>query len=149
MRGTSPIDDIGDDRLKAVLDAGMRVTTLADADLGSADVIFVCVPTPITAAQDPDLTPDLTAATFICKHLQPGQLVVLQVSGLVAGRHFDLAFAPARVNLVDPDSSSKGVPRLVGATTPEATESRGPGARAHQTTSSGCPHLMPPSVPSC
>ncbi len=37
---------------------------------------------------------------------------------------FDLAFAPERVNPGDPASASKGVPRLVGATTPEATQAR-------------------------
>ena len=39
----------------------------------------------------------------------------------MAGRDFDLAFAPERVNPGDPASASKDVPRLVGATTPAAT----------------------------
>jgi UDP-N-acetyl-D-glucosamine dehydrogenase len=42
-------------------------------------------------------------------------------TGLLAGRDFDLAFAPERVNPGDPASASKDVPRLVGGTTPEAT----------------------------
>ncbi|MEA2653509.1 MAG: UDP-N-acetyl-D-glucosamine dehydrogenase [Chloroflexota bacterium] len=46
---------------------------------------------------------------------------VIEASGLRAGTDFDLAFAPERVNPGDPLSASKGVPRLVGATTPEAT----------------------------
>ena len=137
--GSSPIDDIDDARLKTALDRGLQVTGSADSDLPSADIVFVCVPTPITATKDPDLTPVLTAASFIRDNLQPGQLVVLQSttfpgttagpfrgvlegSGLVAGDDFDLAFAPERVNPGDPASSSKDVPRLVGATTPEATE---------------------------
>jgi UDP-N-acetyl-D-glucosamine dehydrogenase len=45
----------------------------------------------------------------------------LERSGLVAGRDFDLAFAPERVNPGDPASASKGVPRLVGATTAAGT----------------------------
>ena len=40
----------------------------------------------------------------------------------MAGRDFDLAFAPERVNPGDPGSSTASVPRLVGAATPEATE---------------------------
>jgi UDP-N-acetyl-D-glucosamine dehydrogenase len=39
----------------------------------------------------------------------------------VAGRDFDLAYAPERVNPGDPASSGRGVPRLVGGTTPSAT----------------------------
>ncbi len=137
--GTSPIDDIEDSRLQAALQTGLKVSEVGGASVASADIIFVCVPTPITAAKDPDLTPVLTAASSIRDELRPGQLVVLQSTtypgtttgpfrevlesgGLVAGSDFDLAFAPERVNPGDPGSSSPDVPRLVGAMTPEATE---------------------------
>ncbi len=137
--GSSPIDDITDDRLVAALGSGLRVVTPEAAGLAEADVIFVCVPTPITKSKDPDLAPVLSAASMIREHLRAGQLVVLQSttfpgtttgpfrlelerSGLVAGTDFDLAFAPERVNPGDPASASKTVPRLVGATTPAATK---------------------------
>jgi len=136
--GRSPIDDIGDERLRAALERGLRVVATAESELDVADVVFVCVPTPITKSKDPDLGPVLAAATLIREHLRPGQLIVLQSttfpgttngpfraelerSGLVAGRDFDLAFAPERVNPGDPASASKGVPRLVGATSAAAT----------------------------
>jgi len=110
-----------------------------EAGLADADVIIVCVPTPITKSKDPDLAPVLSAASLIREHLRAGQLVILQSttfpgtttgpfrlelerSGLVAGTDFDLAFAPERVNPGDPASASKNVPRLVGATTPAATK---------------------------
>ncbi len=136
---TSPIDDISDERLGAALDAGLRVVTLDDARLAEADAIVVCVPTPITATKDPDLGPVLSAAEYIGRHIRAGQLVILQSttfpgtttglfreaierSGLRAGVDFDLAYAPERVNPGDPASASRGVPRLVGATTPAATK---------------------------
>ena len=136
--GTSPIDDISDERLQAATTSGLSIVSPDESRLGEADVVFVCVPTPITSTKDPDLSPVLAAAEFICDHIRRGQLIVLQSttfpgtttgpfrevierSGLVAGRDFDLAFAPERVNPGDPASASKQVPRLVGATTPEAT----------------------------
>jgi UDP-N-acetyl-D-glucosamine dehydrogenase len=136
--GTSPIDDVSDERLGAALSNGLRVVSPEQADLPAADAIFVCVPTPITATTDPDLAPVLAAAETIRGGIRAGQLVVLQSttfpgtttgpfrevieqSGLKAGVDFDLAFAPERVNPGDPASASKGVPRLVGAMTPEAT----------------------------
>ena len=136
---TSPIDDISDERLGAALDRGMRVGSPVNSTISEADAIFVCVPTPITATKDPDLAPVLSAAETICGHIRAGQLIVLQSttfpgtttgpfaevverSGLKAGVDFDLAFAPERVNPGDPASASKGVPRLVGATTPQATK---------------------------
>jgi UDP-N-acetyl-D-glucosamine dehydrogenase len=135
----SPIDDIDDERLGSALDAGLKVAGPLEARVAEADVIFVCVPTPITAAKDPDITPVLTAAAFIRDSLRPGQLIILQSttypgtttgpfrgvlegSGLVAGQDFDLAFAPERVNPGDPGSPAKDVPRLVGGITPAATE---------------------------
>ncbi len=98
----------------------------------------MCVPTPITTTKDPDLAPVLSAAATIRDNIRRGQLVDPAVDD-VPGHHdrpvprearaeraqgrpdFDLAFAPERVNPGDPASASKGVPRLVGATTPEAT----------------------------
>src|SRR5690348_15825431 len=134
----SPIDDITNERLAGALEHGLSVVVPNDAHLRDADVIVVCVPTPITVSKDPDLGPVLNAAALIAGQLRAGQLVILQSttfpgttngpfreelerSGLVAGRDFDLAFAPERVNPGDPASASKDVPRLVGATTPEAT----------------------------
>jgi UDP-N-acetyl-D-glucosamine dehydrogenase len=137
--GSSPIDDVSDARLAAALTGGLTVVAPADASIPSADAIFVCVPTPITTTKDPDLAPVLSAAETIRGHLRAGQLVILQSTtfpgtttgpfrevleqtGLKAGTDFDLAFAPERVNPGDPASASKGVPRLVGATTEAGTE---------------------------
>ena len=136
--GTSPIDDITNERLADALRRGLRVLSPEQADLAAADAIFVCVPTPITTTKDPDLAPVLAAGETIGASIRKGQLIVLQSttfpgtttgpfreilerSGLTAGKDFDLAFAPERVNPGDPASASKGVPRLVGATTPTAT----------------------------
>jgi UDP-N-acetyl-D-glucosamine dehydrogenase len=135
----SPIDDISDERLATALDGALRVVTQADATLDDIDAVFVCVPTPITATKDPDLGPVLAAAGFIRDRLRAGQLIVLQsttfpgttsgpfrevieAGGLRAGADFDLAYAPERVNPGDPASAARAVPRLVGGSTPAATE---------------------------
>ena len=136
--GRSPIDDIEDARLQAALAKGFRLVNADEAALGEADVVFVCVPTPITESKDPDLTPVVEAGRMVAAQLRRGQLIVLQsttfpgtttgpfrtvleTSGLDAGVDFDLAFAPERVNPGDPASASRQVPRLVGGTTPAAT----------------------------
>ena len=136
--GSSPIEDVSDERLSEALGRGMRVVGPRDAALGDADAIFVCVPTPITATKDPDLGPVLAAGETVRGGLRRGQLVVLQSTtfpgtttgpfreaiergGLVAGVDFDLAFAPERVNPGDPASIGRAIPRLVGGTTPQAT----------------------------
>ena len=138
--GRSPIDDVDDARLAAGLAGGRySVTSTAEADLAAADVLFVCVPTPLSDAKEPDLGPLLAAARAIRGQLRRGQLIVLQsttypgtttgpfrealeLGGLKAGTDFDLAFAPERVNPGDPASAARTTPRLVGGTTGHATE---------------------------
>jgi UDP-N-acetyl-D-glucosamine dehydrogenase len=139
VAGHSPVDDIDDARLQRAIARGFRVTGREDARLHEADVLIVCVPTPITASKDPDLGPVLDAAEQVRAALRPGQLVILQSttfpgtttgpfrevlerSGLRAGVDFDLAFAPERVSPGDPESATRDVPRLVGAVTPEGTK---------------------------
>jgi UDP-N-acetyl-D-glucosamine dehydrogenase len=136
--GHSPIDDIDDARLGKGLSSGLTVSGAEPAALAAMDVIVVCVPTPITGSKDPDLSPVISAAGLVRAALRAGQLVVLQSttfpgtttgpfrevleeSGLVAGRDFDLAFAPERVNPGDPGSSGRLIPRLVGGITPDST----------------------------
>lgn len=136
---TSPIDDITNERLAAALDGALRIVTPDVARLADADAIMVCVPTPIAETKEPDLSHVLNAAGFIRDQLRAGQLVILQSttypgttagpfraileeSGLAAGADFDLAYGPERVSPGDPASAARDIPRLVGATTPEATE---------------------------
>jgi UDP-N-acetyl-D-glucosamine dehydrogenase len=138
--GRSPIDDVGDARLAGALRDGVRFVGPAEGEalLAQADAIVVCVPTPITRSKEPDLAPVISAAEMVRLSLRKGQLVVLQSttfpgtttgpfrielerSGLVAGRDFDLAFAPERVNPGDPASAGRDVPRLVGGSTPKST----------------------------
>ena len=109
-----------------------------DGRLGDADAVFVCVPRRSRPPRIRTSRPILSAATYIGRHIQRGQLIILQSttfpgtttgpfreaiegSGLQAGTDFDLAYAPERVNPGDPASASKGVPRLVGATTADGT----------------------------
>lgn len=137
--GESPIGDVSNERLQGVLGAGLQVELPSPEVISRCDTLFVCVPTPIDRAKNPDLGPMLKAAATIREGLRAGQLVILQSTtfpgttsgpfreelergGLVAGRDFDLAFAPERVNPGDPKSLAAAIPRLVGGMTPEAGE---------------------------
>jgi UDP-N-acetyl-D-glucosamine dehydrogenase len=136
--GHSPIDDIADATLQAALGHGLTIQASDDADLATSDAIFVCVPTPINKAKDPDLSPVLSAASRVRRQLRAGHLVILQSttypgtttgpfrleleqSGLVAGKDFDLAYAPERINPGEPASAGRDIPRLVGGLTPAGT----------------------------
>ena len=86
--------------------------------------IVICVPTPLTADNGPDLTAVKSAAEMSARLLRPGSLVVLESttypgttdeivrpllergSGLKAGPDFALAFSPERI---DPGNTVFGI----------------------------------------
>ena len=130
--GTSYIEDIPSERLRAVLD---RISASTHAQpLARCDAVLICVPTPLTANREPDLGPLRAAGEALSGVLQSGQLVVLESttfpgttrehltpilerSGLVAGRDFNLAFSPERVDPGRTDYTLRTTPKIVGGLT--------------------------------
>jgi UDP-N-acetyl-D-glucosamine dehydrogenase len=135
--GWSHIDDVSDDDLKAGLVAGYRASTDAKC-VADADVVVVCVPTPLSAEGGPDLRPVESAARTIGANIQPSTLVILESttypgtteeifaplvlgSDLRLGSDVNIAFSPERI---DPGNQTYGVqntPKVVGGLTPECT----------------------------
>jgi UDP-N-acetyl-D-glucosamine dehydrogenase len=131
-RGDSYIEDIDSERLRAVAPR-IEATTRA-ANLSRCDAVLVCVPTPLTPNREPDLGPLVSATRALADVLQRGQLVVLESttypgttrermapmleeSGLVAGRDFNLAFSPERVDPGRTDYTMRNTPKVVGGLT--------------------------------
>jgi UDP-N-acetyl-D-glucosamine dehydrogenase len=75
--GRSRIDDVSADDVKAMLDAGF-VATSDPACLADADACIICVPTPLSMDDQPDLDMVLAAVRAVADHLHPGMLVVLE-----------------------------------------------------------------------
>src|SRR3712207_6728776 len=73
--GQSYVEDIDDDRLRAI--AGSLAVTTRYADLSKADAVIIAVPTPLTENREPDLGPLVGSGTALAGVLQQGQLVVL------------------------------------------------------------------------
>jgi UDP-N-acetyl-D-glucosamine dehydrogenase len=130
--GDSYIEDISSERLRAVL--GRIDATTRAANLSRCDAVLVCVPTPLTANREPDLGPLIAATRALADALQSGQLVVLESttypgttrermapmleeSGLVAGRDFNVAFSPERVDPGRTDFTLRNTPKVIGGLT--------------------------------
>src|SRR3954447_1676333 len=154
--GRSHIEDIPDDRLRAVLDRCEFTTRFVD--LHEAEAILVCVPTPLNRNREPDLGPLLGAAQTLAGVIAKGQLVVLESttfpgttrqhlvplleeSGLVAGEDFSLAFSPERVDPGRTDYTIRNTPKIVGGLTADCT------ARALEVYGRICESLVPVSTP--
>ncbi len=136
--GRSHIDDVPDEDLAAMATAGFTASD-DPAVLGLADVVTICVPTPLDRWGQPDLGPVRKAATAVGSHLRPGMLVVLEstsypgttdevvrpilehCSGLTAGVDFQLAFSPERIDPGNKVLTMAKTPKVVGGYTPGCT----------------------------
>src|SRR5207244_2659028 len=76
--GQSYIGHISSRRITELVSTGRFEPTTSPSDLEQADVIIICVPTPLTEAREPDLSFITATARMIAQHLRRGQLVVLE-----------------------------------------------------------------------
>jgi UDP-N-acetyl-D-glucosamine dehydrogenase len=113
-----------------------RFTPTSDFSLlGTMDCIVICVPTPLNAHREPDMSFVFDTTRTIAEHLRAGQLVVLESTtypgttdadmrpilertGLKAGSDFLLAFSPEREDPNNKDFALNTVPKVVGGYTP-------------------------------
>ena len=137
--GRSYILDVSSDDVAALVQSKMLQATTDYAGLADVDVMFICVPTPFDAMRAPDLSYIVAAAEGIAPHLQRGQMVVLQSTTfpgttqeivqpilergeLRAGRDYDLAFSPERIDPGRSDWTVMNTPKVVGGI--DATSTR-------------------------
>jgi UDP-N-acetyl-D-glucosamine dehydrogenase len=117
-------------------DAGRLEASVDFSRAKEVDAIILCVPTPLNAFREPDLSYVLNTGRALAPHLGKGVLVVLESttypgttdgelravleegSGLKAGVDFHLAFSPEREDPGNPDSKVASIPKVVGGLTP-------------------------------
>jgi len=137
--GRSHVDDVSGGDVEAARAQGFAATA-DEADLKPPDVIVICVPTPLSEADGPDLSAVRAAAKTAGRLLRPGTLVSLEsttypgtteeivrpllekASGLSAGVDFALVFSPERIDPGNPDYGLVNTPKIVGGVTPACAE---------------------------
>jgi UDP-N-acetyl-D-glucosamine dehydrogenase len=154
--GQSYIEDVPSELLQAV---GQRIhASTRYSRLAKADAVLVCVPTPLTRNREPDLGPLLDSTRALAEVLQSDQVVVLESttypgttrerivpileeSGLAAGRDFNIAFSPERVDPGRTDFTLRNTPKVLGGLTDACA------ARAEAVYGLVCDHLVRVSTP--
>ncbi len=108
-KGRSYIKHIADEKVALLADSGNCAATNDFSRLQEVDCILICVPTPLTQHNEPDMQYITATVKSIARYLRPEQLVVLESttypgttsvlvrdilekSGLKAGEDFYLAF---------------------------------------------------------
>lgn len=137
--GKSYIRDVsGDDILKLVENEKLKASNQFD-HLKEADVIIICVPTPLKSMRVPDLSFVLSATREVANQMKKGQLIslesttfpgttqevilpILESTGLTAGSDFFLAFSPERVDPGNKYFTTKDISKVVGGITPLCRE---------------------------
>jgi len=132
--GRTYIQHIPDDRIIAMKATGRLEVTSDEARLTAADALLMCVPTPLNAHREPDMSYVSETTQMIARHLRPGQLVILESTtypgtsdevvkvilektGLRAGVDFAIAYSPEREDPGNIDFSTSTIPKVVGANT--------------------------------
>jgi UDP-N-acetyl-D-glucosamine dehydrogenase len=137
--GISPVGDVPDHELQAMIANDAYSASVEFGAVAKADVVVMCVPTPYHH-DAPDLSHIESAGRRIGANLRQDTLVILEsttypgtteevllpileeASGLTAGRGFELAFSPERIDPGNPTYGLHNTPKIVGGVTQIATQ---------------------------
>lgn len=130
-KGKCSIKHIPDKEIEDAISEKRFQATNDFAYIGDADVILICVPTPLTHHREPDLSYVRDTAHQISARLRRGQLVVLESTtfpgtttevvkpilegtGLLSGTDFFLAYSPEREDPGNPQFGTVAIPKIIG-----------------------------------
>ena len=100
--------------------------------LKRADIVCICVPTPVDKQYYPDLGPVINASKLVASNCKRGALVILESTvnpgvseeivrpifekaGYTVGKDIFIAHCPERINPGDPQWNVTNIPRVVGS----------------------------------
>ncbi|MCA1222277.1 nucleotide sugar dehydrogenase [Streptomyces sp. 8L] len=123
----------------AFASVGDRFRLTSDATVvRETDAVVICVPTPVDARCEPDLTALSSACASVVEHAVPGQLIVLtstsyvgttrdllveplRARGLTVDEDVYVAFAPERIDPGNERHTPERTPRLIGGAGPRSS----------------------------
>ncbi len=138
--GVSYIKHLGTDMMQVLSQSDRCHATTDFSRLPEADALIMCVPTPLNAYREPDMSYVEQTTITISKYLRKGQMVVLESttypgttdelmipileknSGLKAGVDFYVAYSPEREDPGNANFNTELIPKVVGADGADALE---------------------------
>ncbi len=129
--GGSPIGSISGEEIIRMRGQGKFQATADFSRFNEPDIILICVPTPLNAHRDPDMTYIVNSVEAIAPCLRPGQMVILESTTypgttnevmrpvlergpLRSGEDFFLAYSPEREDPGNPKYNTSDIPKVVG-----------------------------------
>ncbi|MCA9994233.1 MAG: nucleotide sugar dehydrogenase [Anaerolineales bacterium] len=140
-QGQSYIEDVPSCQLQPLVTNGRLRASTHYTDLKTADIILICVPTPLRKTKDPDVSYIINAVERLVAEggggrgklivlestTYPGTteeliLPALRENGDQAGEDFFLAFSPERIDPGRTDYTFRTTPKVIGGITPACLE---------------------------
>jgi len=138
-RGESYLVDVPAAILGPLVGGGRLSASTAFDEAGGADILIVCVPTPLRKSKEPDISFIMSALESLLPHLRNGQLMILEsttypgtteevvlprleANGFSIGRDFFLAFSPERVDPGNKTFTTATIPKVVGGVSRACTQ---------------------------
>jgi len=122
-----------DQKLESTIKKSKLTASTDFKALDQADIVVICVPTPVDEHHKPDLKPVISSCEQVAKHLKKGQLIIMEStvnpgvcddivtpilekgSKLKVGKDFYLAHCPERINPGDKKYDVSNIARVVGS----------------------------------
>jgi UDP-N-acetyl-D-glucosamine dehydrogenase len=137
-RGESYINHIAAADIVHARDRGFEATT-DFSRAGEPDALIICVPTPLNAYREPDLSFVLGTTDALVPFMRPGQVLSLESTtypgttdeelkprlesrGFTIGQDVFLVFSPEREDPGNPDFHTRTIPKVCGGVTPACLE---------------------------
>ncbi len=134
QQGKSYIEHLDIQSLKNAYDTKRFTPTCDFSKIKDADAIIICVPTPLNAHREPDLSFVMGTVHSIAPFLQKGQLLALESTtypgttaetlqpkieraGFTIGENFFLVYSPEREDPNNPDYTTQNIPKVCGGIT--------------------------------
>ncbi|MGC7948029.1 nucleotide sugar dehydrogenase [Bacillus sp. II_CA] len=139
LNNNSYIIDISSEEIKAI-NTEYKFTPTSDFKIiEKLDAVSICVPTPLTKSQEPDMSYIKSAMNEIKKYMHKGLLITLESTtypgtteeliemelnkqGYIVGEDYFLCFSPERVDPGNVHYNTKNTPKVLGGTTEKCTE---------------------------
>lgn len=138
-QGKNYIKDVNDTSFAQLVKSGKIKANVSFEPINEADIVLICVPTPLNKNKEPDISYIKNATDGICKHFHPGMLIILESTtypgtteeiiqtrleklGYKLGKDFFLAFSPERVDPGNKKFNTANTTKLVGGVTSDCLQ---------------------------
>ena len=137
-KGQSYIQHIPTEAIRKARKGGFEATT-DFARSRKADVLIICVPTPLDEHREPDLSYVIGTVESLVPHLRAGQIMSLESTtypgttdeellpritrrGFTVGKDYFLVFSPEREDPGNAKFNTRSIPKVCGGTTPNCQQ---------------------------